>query len=133
MKKTKILFMLLPCLVIACSGGGSSEPGKVAEKFNKAIYTGDFEEAKTLCTEDSKQAIDFVAAFASQSIDKMKKADVSYEVTKAIVAEDGNSADVDGFVLGSINLQTNEVADSVESKTHLVKVNEQWLVDFKLK
>lgn len=115
----------------ACSGGNS--PEGVAEKFNKSLYTADFEGAKALCTEDSKQAVDFIAAFASQNVEQMKKADIGYEVKNVIISEDGSSADVEGVVLGSIDLQKNEVKDSVDSKIHLVKVDDKWLVEYKLK
>lgn len=132
MRKSKKLFMLLPFLVLAACSGGNSPEG-VAEKFNKALYTADFDGAKALCTNDSKQAVDFVAAFASQNVDQMKKADIKYEVTNVIIAEDENSADVEGVVLGSIDLQKNEVKDSVDSKMHLVKVDGKWLVEYRLK
>lgn len=127
-----MLFLFLPLMVFAaCSGG--NEPEMVAEKFNKALYTADFDGAKALCTDQSKQAVDFVAAFASQKVDEMKKADVKYEVTNVKLAEDGNSATVEAVVLGSIDLEKGGVKDSVDSKTQLVKIQDKWLVEFKLK
>ena len=120
MKRLRMCFLFLPVLVLAsCSGGNN--PEKIAEKFNKAIYTADFESAKELCTDQSKQAVDFVAAFASQKVDEMKKANIQFEVTNVTLAEDGNSAVVDAVVLGSIDLEKGGVKDSVDTKTNLVK------------
>lgn len=132
MRKCQKVFMLLPVILMAACSGGNN-PENVAEKFNKALYTADFDGAKALCTEDSKQAVDFIAAFASQNVEQMKKADIGYEVKNVIISEDGGSADVEGVVLGSIDLQKNEVKDSVDSKIHLVKVDDKWLVEYKLK
>ena len=44
--------MLLPVILMAACSGGNN-PENVAEKFNKALYTADFDGAKALCTEDS--------------------------------------------------------------------------------
>jgi hypothetical protein len=132
MRKLNIVIMLLPVMVLAaCSGG--NKPEVIAEKFNKAIFTADFEQAKTYCTGESKQAVDFIAAFASQSGDEMKKADIKYEVIDVKMSENGNSADVNGIVFGSIDLKTKKVKDSLDSKIHLIKTNNRWLVDFKLR
>lgn len=131
MRKLNLLFLLIPLMILtACSG---NNPEAVAKKFNKAIYTADFQTAKSLCTDDSKQAVDFVAAFASQKADEMKKAQIKYEVSNVTIAEDGKSAIVKAIVLGTIDLENGEVKDSVDSKTHLVKVNDKWMVEFKLK
>ena len=132
MKRLRMCFLFLPVLVLAsCSGGNN--PEKIAEKFNKAIYTADFESAKALCTDQSKQAVDFVAAFASQKVDEMKKANIQFEVTNVTLAEDGNSAVVEAVVLGSIDLEKGGVKDSVDTETNLVKIQDKWLVEFKLK
>jgi hypothetical protein len=132
MNKLKLLFFVVPFVALAaCSGG--NKPEAVAEKFNKLIYTADFEGAKTLCTEESKKAIDFVAAFASEKKDEMKKADIKFVVKEVKIAEDGKSADVKGVVVGSIDLLNGEVKDSVNTKNHLIKSDNKWLVEFKAK
>lgn len=132
MRKLNIVIMLLPIMALAaCSGG--NKPEVVAKKFNKAIFTADFDGAKTYCTDETKQAVDFIAAFASQSTDEMKNADIKYEVIDVKISENGNSADVNGIVFGSIDLKTKKVKDSLDSKIHLVKTNDKWLVDFKLR
>ena len=132
MKRLRMLFLCLPLLAFAaCSG--VNNPEKVAEKFNKALHTADFEGAKALCTDQSKQAVDFVAAFASQKVDEMKKANIQFEVTNVTLAEDGNSAVVEAVVLGSVDLEKGGVKDSVDTKTNLVKIQDKWLVEFKLK
>jgi len=132
MRKLRVMFLFVPVLImVACSGGNT--PEDVAEKFNKAVYSANFEGAKALCTEDSKQAVDFVAALVSENVEQMKKSDVKYEIQQVKISEDGKSADVEGIVLGSLDFETNQVKDSVGSKLHLIKVNDKWLVDYKLK
>lgn len=74
-----------------------------------------------------------LAAFASQKVDEMKKANIQFEVTNVTLAEDGNSAVVEAVVLGSVDLEKGGVKDSVDTKTNLVKIHDKWLVEFKLK
>lgn len=132
MRKLRIIFALLPLLAFAaCSGGGG--PEVVAEKFIKAVYTADFEGAKQYCTDETKQTIDFIAAFAAQKKDEMKKADVTIEQKSVVVAEDKNSAEVTLIVHGSLDLDKGEVVDAKEEKLQVVKVDGKWLVDYKLK
>lgn len=132
MRKLKIIFALLPLLAIAaCSGEGG--PEVVAEKFLKAVYTADFEGAKQYCTDETKQTIDFIAAFASEKKDEMKKADVKIEQKSVVIAEDGNSAEVEVIVHGALDIDKGEVIEQKEEKLQLVKVDDKWLVDYKLK
>lgn len=126
-----ILIAAIAFIFAACKS--ASTPEAVAESFLKAVYTADFEKAKTLCTNESKQAIDFVAAFASQSVNQMKKAKVGFELISATIAEDGNSAVVMAKLTGTLDLQKEEVVDEKEEKVNLVKVDNKWLVDYKLK
>jgi len=105
----------------------------VAEKFIKAVYTADFEGAKQYCTDETKQTIDFIAAFAAEKKDEMKKADVTIEQKSVVVAEDENSAEVTLIVHGSLDLDKGEVVDAKEEKLQVVKVDGKWLVDYKLK
>ncbi|HRZ98700.1 MAG TPA: DUF4878 domain-containing protein [Paludibacter sp.] len=132
MKQFKLFsLMLLIILFASCSGGNG--PEKVSEKFMKAIYTANFDEAKSLCTEDSKQTIDFIAAFAAQKVDEMKKSDVKFEVTNVEISEDGNSAEVLGVIKGSLDLESGSAIESKEEKVQLKKVDDKWLVENKLK
>lgn len=132
MKKLKFLFALLPLLVFgACSGSGG--PEVVAEKFLKALYTADFEKAKSYCTDETKQTIDFIAAFASEKKEEMQKADIKVEQKSVTVAEDGNSAEVELNIHGSLDFQNGEVLELKEEKIHVVKLNNKWLVEYKLK
>jgi hypothetical protein len=132
MNKLKLLFFALPFVALAACTNGN-KPEAVAEKFNKLIYTADFEGAKALCTDESKKAIDFVAAFVSEKKDQMKKANIKFVVKEVKIAEDGNSADVKGVVLGSIDLLNGGVKDSVNTRNHLIKSDNKWLVEFKAK
>ena len=78
------------------------------------------------------QDIKFEKITASQ-LDEMKKANIQFEVTNVTLAEDGNSAVVEAVVLGSVDLEKGGVKDSVDTKTNLVKIQDKWLVEFKLK
>lgn len=131
MRKFEFLFLFILFLILtACSG---NNPESVAKKFNKAIYTADFQTAKSMCTDNTKQAVDFVAAFASQKTDEMKKADIRYKITETKIADDKKSADIKAIITGSVDLSTGDIRDTVISKTHLVKVDDKWLVEYKLK
>jgi hypothetical protein len=132
MRKLKS-FMVMAFVLVLASCSNNNKPEVAAEEFTKLLYTADFEGAKALCTEESKQAVDFVAAFATQKVAEMKKADIKFEITEVKLADDGKSADVKGIVKGAIDLKNGEVKDSTDTKLHLVKQNEKWLVDFKLK
>jgi hypothetical protein len=132
MKKLKLVIIALPFLLLsACSGGNN--PEDVAEKFTKAIYTADFDGAKELCTNDTRQTIDFIAAFASEKKEEMKSANISIDLKNVSIAEDGNTAIVELVVHGSIDLQKGEVEETKDEKVHLVKVDDKWLVEYKLK
>lgn len=132
MRKFKLVIVALPFFILsACTGGNN--PEDVAEKFTKAIYTADFDGAKELCTNDTKQTIDFVAAFASEKREEMQKAEISIDQKKVDIAPDGNSADVDMVVHGSIDLEKGEVEDAKDEKVHLIKVDDKWQVEYKLK
>jgi len=133
MKNLNLFFLAVIFLALGACSSNSNSPEAVAEKFNKAIYTADFNAAKALCTDDSKQAVDLIASFVSEKAGDMKKANVKYETTSVNLSEDGNSADVEGIVLNAYDLQNDKIADSTDTKVHLVKENGKWLVDYKLK
>lgn len=127
------LFMLPAFVLVLAACSNNNKPEMVAGKFTRLLYTANFEDAKAFCTEESKQVVDFVAAFATQKVDEMKKADVKFESTELKIADDGKSADIIGVVKGAIDLKSGEIKDSTDTKLHLVKQNEKWLVDYKLK
>ncbi len=132
MRKLKIIFALLPLLALAACSGGNG-PEVTAEKFLKAVYTADFEGAKALCTEDTKQTIDLIAAFATEKVADMKKTSIKLEEKSVTLSEDGNSADVVFMTSGSLDLKNGEISEPKEDKVHLVKVDNKWLVENKLK
>lgn len=130
----KIVYMAVAIIVMALMGcTKQNTPELVAEEFLKAVYTADFTKAKKLCTEESQQVIDFVAAFASESTERMKKSDVTCEIVSSNIAEDGNSAKVVVKVKGTYDLQKKEIVEQRDEKLNLVKVDKKWLVDYKLK
>ena len=131
MRKFKVFLALLPLLVfVGCS---APSPEVVAEEFVKALYTADFEKAKTYCTEDSKQAVDFAAAFAAEIKEEMQKSIITIEQESLEIAEDGNSAVVKLIIHGAVDLDKTESADSKSEKINLIKSNDKWLVSYKLK
>ncbi|MDD3320133.1 MAG: DUF4878 domain-containing protein [Paludibacter sp.] len=132
MRKLKA-FMLFAIVLFIAACSSSNTPESVAESFSKALYTANFDGAKSYCTEDSKQAVDFVAAFATEKVADMKKADIKFLAKDVKLSEDGNSATIDAVIMGAIDLKDGEVQDSTNTKLHMVKQDEKWLVDFKLK
>ncbi len=128
----RLILALLPLIALtACSGG--NEPEVTAEKFLKAVYTADFDGAKALCTEDSQQTIDLIAAFTTDKVSDMKKSNIKLEKKSVTLSEDGNSADVVFLASGVLDLKQGEISESKEEKVHLVKVDGKWLVENKLK
>ena len=133
MRKLKFLFALLPLMLFtACSSAGSG-PEVVAEKFIKAVLSADFESAKALCTEETKPTIDLIVAFTAGKTDELKKSTIKIEKKDVTISEDGNSADVVLLVSGGYDLQKGKIMESEEEKVHLVKVDNKWLVENKLK
>lgn len=132
--KNIVSFLVIALLsgLFACSPGAKG-PEKVAKDFMKSVYTADFVKAKSLCTEESKQTIDLIATLTSDKTDKMKQSKVDYEIQNVIFSEDGNSATVTGLLKNSLDLQKGEIVDSKEEQLKLVKVNDQWLVEYKIK
>jgi hypothetical protein len=133
MKNLNLFFLAVVLFALGACSSNSNSPEAVAEKFNKAIYSADFNTAKTFCTDDSKLAVDLIASFTSEKAGEMKKANVKYETKSVTLSDDGNSADIEGIVFNAYDLQNDKIADSAETKVHLVKENDKWLVDYKLK
>lgn len=133
---TKKMFLFLALTAVLTLGScqkDTNTPEKTAGDFIVAIYSGDFEGAKEMAMEDSKKAIDFVAAFTTEKVDMMKSTKVKFETTEVTIAEDGLSATVIGNVLNSLDLETDQIVESKVEKINLVKVGEKWLVDYQIK
>jgi len=126
-------FMILLIMVLMASCSNSNTPETVATKFNIALYKADFEVAKGLCTEDTRKVVDFIAAMVQEKVPEMKKSDIKYKTKDVKLAEDGNSAEVEGIIMGSIDMNMGGVKDSVTTKLHMVKLQDKWLVQYKLK
>ena len=77
--------------------------------------------------------VDFIAAMVQEKVPEMKKSDIKYKTKDVKLAEDGNSAEVEGIIMGSIDMNTGGVKDSVTTKLHMVKLQDKWLVQYKLK
>lgn len=134
MTKKMFLFLALTAVfTLSSCQKDNNTPEKIAEDFVVAVYSGDFEAAKLLVTEDSKKAIDFVAAFTTEKVEMMKSTDVGFESTEVTIAEDGLSATVIGNVLNSLDLETDQIVESKVEKINLVKVDEKWLVEYQIK
>lgn len=132
-KKMYLLLALTAIFTLSSCQEDSNTPEKTAGDFIVAIYSGDFEGAKVMVTEDSKKAIDFVAAFTTEKVEMMKSTNVKFESTEVTVAEDGLSATVIGNVLNSLDLETDQIVESKVEKINLVKVGEKWLVEYQIK
>ncbi len=132
MRKSKaFLLFAVAMFIAACSSNNT--PESVAEDFTKALYTANFDGAKLLCTDESKQAVDFIAAFSTEKVEEMKKANIKFITKEVKLSEDGNSATIKAVITGAIDLKDGEVRDSTDTKLYMVKQGEKWLVDFKLK
>lgn len=115
---TKNILKLIPVVIVtlilaSCGSGGGAKADKTATDFLTALSNGDFEAAKGLVTEDSKEGIESLQMLAADQVKGKKYTVVS---TK----EDGDKA---------VATYTEEGGDG-EKTLNLVKKDGKWAVAF---
>lgn len=133
MKRVYSLFLaVVVCAAVSCSGGNG--PKVVAEKFCKAIYSGDFDQAEELCTQESRIPMGAVKEYAGDKIEKMKTAKINYEFGEAVLSDDGRRATVQVFITGAISLVDGSVEGRKSKEIHLLKNDDGcWQINLKSK
>lgn len=134
MNVSKITF--LTCILFfwltGCSE--SNTPEAIAQSFSKALYSADFNKAKSLCTLETQEGIGFIAELCKDKVNEMKKSGVKAEVSNCKMDESGEKATVYLNVTNAFNLKTGEVDTQIqEQKVKLIKQDGKWQVVFKVK
>lgn len=118
--KKLILPVLVAFVLAACGGSKAGDPAGVAEKFSKAMYDQDIEEAKKYASSESAQMLDMIGGMMSMMPDSVKseREPFFFKVAKDSVADDRawiwpETAD-------------GQVGEAIE----LVKVEGEWKVVF---
>lgn len=111
---TILLSLLLSIFVLSC---GTSEPGpkEVAEQYFMLLNNKEFDKAKDLCTDETKDLIEKFEFFKNDE-GSVETADIVVEDLKCVI--DGDKA-VCTFI-----------ADGEKNEMVLKKVNGKWLIDF---
>lgn len=118
MKKTLAVVLLFTTFIFASCNHNS--PKETAEKFLTAIYHYDYKTAKSLGTNDTKEMVGLLEAFASNMPDSMRKAAQKTFVKIDDVEEKGDTA----LVHYSLS------DDNTDKILHLVKQQDKWLVSW---
>lgn len=122
--KTTLLVSLLCIFLAGCTS--SNSPQTVAEEFYKALYSANFQKAKSLCTSRTKEGIDMISSMMKEKdIEEMKTAKVKFHAINCEIEDKDNTA--------RVTIKIIEEDKEYEQKIHLKKENGQWLVAFKIK
>ena len=122
-------FMLL--LGMSCS---SNTPESVAKEFTKAIYTADYTRARELSTADSKDVIQLIETLSSGHVEAFKTSNPKVKVVSCDMKVEGEKAVVVLDVSHTFNMDTKKIDTDILKETQtVVKVDDKWLVQAKLK
>ncbi len=89
--KKLIIPVFVALILISCGGGGGDAgPAGVAEKFSKAMYDQDIEEAKKYASKESAQMLDMIGGMMSMMPDSAKadQPEFRFEIAKDSIAGD---------------------------------------------
>ena len=116
MKFLKLSFVaiLISFLVVAC-GTMTSGPEDVAEKYLFYLNNKDFDKAKDLCTEQSREMLEKFEQLGNLN-GKVKTGEILIENIKCVINDD--------------KAVCSFTADGETKEMLMVKVDGQWLIDF---
>lgn len=119
---TKKLLQLIPLVLLtiifaACNNNSAKS---VADKFLTSFYHMEYDKAREVATEDTKNLIDLVEQFSTTTADSTRE-----EIRKIkIDITDVQESDTTAVVTYTISSEPGE------HKLNMVKQNEQWLANF---
>lgn len=118
----KVLFSLAAVMLFAMSlvSCNSNSPKASADKFLTGLLHYDYEAAKTVSTEETKNMIDMMAQFSAMMPDSVKQAAKKVKVNIKDAKEEGDKA--------TVTYTTSD--DPSEKKLNMVKQNGKWLVQY---
>jgi hypothetical protein len=88
LNKTAPKALLLCLSVLIISSCGTTSPKRVAEDYLSAMYSLDFEKAKTYSTEETIQLLDMMEGFSKMMPDSQKKEPVKFKILREKVEDD---------------------------------------------
>ena len=121
MKKIILSLSALMFAAVVLVSCGKSDPKGVAKEWLTDFYHQDYDAAKKLSTEDTKNMIQTIQGFTSAFPDSVKQKAKQTNITIKDAKIDGDKATVK--FIASDN-------PTKEEELHLVKQSEKWLVQF---
>lgn len=121
MKKNTVfvLAVLAMALMTACKSG---TPKDVAREWLTDFYHQDYDDARKLSTEDTKNMMNILQGFTNALPDSVKQRAKRVTINIKSVNEQGNTA--------TVTFTTSEDPNNVQPPLKLVKQNDKWLVQF---
>lgn len=115
----KLTMFFVAILMIGMAACNKNNPEGVAEQFLSGFYHMEYEKARQVSTEETKQLVNLMEQFAIQYPDSVKQNAKKKKIDLVEVKEDGDNA-----------VATYTVSDEpgVQQKLKLVKQNGKWLV-----
>lgn len=136
-KVNQLILLFIIFFTAACSETPQDQAEEVALNFSKAMYTLNFDEAKSFCTPDAENILIFIASNVNdEDLNTVKKAgdvDVSVSVIESTVYPGDTTATVNLKISNYVQLNMmggkSSIEKEKEEKVDLVKVGDKWLVD----
>lgn len=118
----RILFYSLSVFVmLAALSSCNRNPEKAtAEKFLNGLYHYNYEDAKSVSTEETKRMVDLMAQFSAMMPDSVKQAAKKVKIDVKDVKVDGDKA--------VATYTTSD--DAQEKKLNMIKKDDKWLVEY---
>jgi len=115
----KLTVFFVAILMMGIAACNKNNPEAVAEQFLSGFYHMEYEKARQVSTEETKQLVNLMEQFAIQYPDSVKQNAKKKKIDLVEVKEDGDNA-----------VATYTVSDEpgVQQKLKLVKQNGKWLV-----
>lgn len=135
----RFYFSILSSLLLICLAGCSSNaPESIAKEFVLAYFSCDFEKAKTLSTPDTSKGLELLSKMAQsedfkENKEKMPKI-TSIKADGCQFSEDGSEATVSLTVTADVPNKEGKIESQTDQiKVDMKKIDEKWLVVFKVK
>lgn len=131
MKRSKIIFLLsLCCLLLA--GCSDNSPQAVAKAYCEAMFNAEFKKAKSLCTPQTKEAVDLAAGLTKKKeIERMKAAEKEFYIVDYTIDDEKETAKV--MIKVTLKEKGEDQPEVMDQKVELEKVDGKWKVSLKLK
>ncbi len=119
MQKALLSVFVAAIFAVAFTGCNKNSPKAAAETYLNGLYHYDYEAAKSVATEETKNMIDLAAQFSAMMPDSMREEAQKIKVDIKDVKEEGDRA--------VVTYSTSD--EEAEKKLNLVKQGDKWLVN----